>query len=68
MELFAGGMFFIFWFFVGCAITVIPFWKICEKAGFNPAMSLLMLIPLVNFFFPFYLAFAAWPALERRRG
>ena len=30
---------------LGALITVIPFWKICTKAGFPGALSLLMLVP-----------------------
>ena len=45
-------------------LMIIPFWKITGKAGFAPAWSLLMLIPLVNLVFLFYLAFAKWPSLK----
>ncbi len=50
---------------VGLVITLVPFWRICTKAGFPGALSLLMLIPLGNILLPFYLAFAEWPALKR---
>jgi hypothetical protein len=43
-------------------IVVIPFWKIFEKAGFPPAMSLLMLIPVVNLIAIYFVAFAQWPS------
>jgi hypothetical protein len=43
-------------------IVIWPFWKIFSKAGFNGALSLLMLIPLVNIVMIFYLAFSQWPA------
>ena len=45
-------------------ITIIPFWMITKKAGFHPALSLLMLVPLANIIFPFFLAFASWPSLN----
>lgn len=48
-------------------ITVIPFWKICTKAGFPGALSLLMLVPFANIILPFYIAFADWPALRQTR-
>ena len=51
---------------LGALLTVIPFWKICSKAGFPGAISLLMLVPLANVVLPFYVAFAQWPALEKR--
>jgi len=45
-------------------LVVIPFWKICTKAGFHGALSLLMLVPIANIILPFYIAFADWPALK----
>ena len=45
-------------------LTVIPFWQICKKAGFHPALSLLMLVPFGQLILPFYIAFANWPALR----
>ena len=48
------------------ALTVIPFWKICSKAGFPGALALLMLVPMANVVLPFYIAFAKWPALPER--
>ncbi len=64
----------VIFFFVGfsiiCAVlfTVVPFWRICTKAGFPGALSLLMLVPVANIVLPFYLAFADWPALRRPDG
>ena len=54
----------LFFAVLGALITVIPFWKICSKAGFSGALSLLMLVPIANVVLPFYLAFAPWPSLE----
>jgi hypothetical protein len=42
-------------------ILVIPFWKIFEKAGFPPALSLLMLVPIANLVAIYFVAFAPWP-------
>ncbi|HZX23339.1 MAG TPA: hypothetical protein VFF18_07380 [Woeseiaceae bacterium] len=47
---------------VWAAIVVIPFWRICQKAGYPGALGLLMVVPLVNIVFLYYLAFATWPA------
>jgi hypothetical protein len=47
-------------------IVVIPFWKIFEKAGFPAAMSLLMLIPVVNLIAIYFVAFAQWPSRPTR--
>ena len=49
-------------------VNVIPFWMICKKAGFAPALSLLMLVPIANVVLPFYIAFAQWPAQRQDRG
>ena len=46
-------------------LPVIAFWKICEKAGFNGALGLLMLVPIANVILPLYVAFAKWPALKQ---
>lgn len=53
---------------LGGLLTVIPFWKICAKAGFPGPLALLMLVPIANFVLPFYIAFADWPALRQVRG
>ena len=50
---------------VGILLTVLPFWKICTKAGFPGPLALLMLVPIANIILPFYLAFAVWPALRQ---
>ena len=54
------GSTFLFYVIV-MVLTVIPFWKIFEKAGFPPVLSLLMLVPLVNICMIYYLAFSKWP-------
>ena len=41
-------------------VFVLPFWQIFKKAGFSPLLSLLMFIPVINFFMLYYLAFATW--------
>ena len=46
-------------------LKVIPFWKICTKAGFPGPLALLMLVPIANVILPFYIAFAEWPALRQ---
>ena len=49
---------------VGGILTVLPFWFIFRKAGHNPALSVLMLIPIVDTVLKFYLAFSEWPSLK----
>ncbi len=39
------------------------FWRVFSKAGFPGELSLLMLVPFLNLFMLFFLAFARWPAL-----
>lgn len=48
-------------------VVVLPFWQIFKKAGHAPAMSLLMMVPLVNFAVLFIFAFSDWPALRELR-
>jgi hypothetical protein len=49
-------------------VAVIPFWRICARVGYSPWLSLLILVPLVNLFFIYYLAFSEWPALKPGAG
>ncbi len=51
---------------ISAALTVIALWKICSKAGFNGALSLLMLLPIANIVLLLYIAFAEWPALKNK--
>ena len=51
-------------FVLTLVLVVWPFWRIFSKAGFQGALSLLMLVPIVNMFVPIYLAFTEWPALK----
>lgn len=44
------------------AIFVVPLWKVCQRAGFNGALSLLALIPWIGLVIVGgVLSFAAWP-------
>jgi len=49
-------------------ISLIANWKIAEKAGYSPALSLLMLLPLVNVVVFLIFAFSEWPIEARLRG
>ena len=42
-------------------ILVLPFWRICKKAGYSGFLSLFILIPIANMIFLYWLAFAKWP-------
>ena len=59
------GNFFLMLFLFVLLVCVIPFWKIFRKAGFPPALSLLMPIPGVNLLLLYILAFADWPSLRK---
>jgi uncharacterized membrane protein YhaH (DUF805 family) len=41
-------------------LSLAAFWRIFSKAGFSGALSLLMLIPLVNVGVLCYVAFSKW--------
>ena len=42
-------------------LVILPYWKIFSKAGYSGGLSLLMLVPLLNFIMLFFLAFSSWP-------
>ena len=70
-EAFFGvGLFFTIMMFVliGALVTVIPFWKICDRVGLPGPLALLMLVPLANIILPFYIAFTKWPNEDQLRG
>jgi hypothetical protein len=48
-------------------IVIIPLWRICERAGLQPAIALLALVPWIGFVLvAAILAFSAWqpPAID----
>ena len=53
-----------FWGFgwIAAIIAIIPFWKICTRVGHSPWLSLLLIVPLANLIFVYWLAFSQWPA------
>ena len=42
-------------------VLLIPSWTIVKKAGYNPALSLLVLVPIVNLVALYVFAFSPWP-------
>ena len=46
-------------------VMILPFWFIFSKAGFSKWLSLLMVVPLVNLFLLYFLAFSQWPNQEK---
>jgi hypothetical protein len=49
------------WMLVVGIIVVIPAWRICQRTGYSGWMGLLILVPLVNLFLLYFLAFSQWP-------
>jgi len=43
-------------------LFVVPAWRIASRAGFSGALSLLMLVPLVNIVLLWVFAFITWPS------
>ena len=54
-------------FAIATIVFMVPFWKIFGKAGFPPALSLVMLIPIVNLVALYFVAFANWQAHGSRQ-
>ncbi len=48
------------WMLVVAALVVIPVWRICVRIGYPGALSLLMLVPLLNLGLLYFIAFADW--------
>ena len=53
-------------FWIG--IFGVPFWRIVGRTGNSPALSPLLLVPLVNIVFLWWLAFGKWPAIDGGAG
>jgi amino acid transporter len=56
--------FWVVWLLIFCAILILHilcYWRIASKAGYQGILSLLMLVPLVNFIVLLYFAFTDWP-------
>jgi hypothetical protein len=45
-------------------LVIIPFWRIFEKIGFPPALSLLTVVPIVNLVMLYVVAFSKRPSSE----
>lgn len=53
---------------IGTIIVIIPFWRICDRVGLSPWLSLLLIVPLANIIFVYYVAFAEWPSQRGSAG
>ena len=47
-------------------ITILPIWKILNKAGYSGWWCLVTFIPILNIVLLFYFAFTQWPILKRK--
>lgn len=43
---------------LSAAIVIVPFWVILKRAGAHPALSILMLVPLLNLVTLYWVAFS----------
>lgn len=50
------------WGIIVMVIAVVPFWRLCARVGYSPWLSLLIIVPLANIAFIYFLAFSEWPA------
>jgi hypothetical protein len=56
----------IFFWLIALILVIVPLWRICGRAGFNPALSLLAVIPLLGFLIvAAVLGFVPWPAQHK---
>lgn len=58
------GVVFLVMTLVSVLLYIVPMWKIFSRTGQSGALSLLMLIPVVNIIMLFVLAFGNWPILQ----
>ena len=50
------------WMLVFAVLVVIPVWRICQRTGYPGWLGILMLVPIANLLFLYFLAFAGWPS------
>lgn len=50
------------------AVALVPFWKICVKAGFSGWLSIFFLVPIINLVALWVLAFSTWPNNKDKAG
>jgi hypothetical protein len=43
------------------ALLAVPFWRICDRLGIPGVTAVLIVVPMVNVVFLYWLAFAEWP-------
>lgn len=54
---------------IGLVLLIVPLWKICTRAGFSGALSLIAIIPFFGVLIVgAILSFSEWPASRGRTG
>lgn len=54
---------------IASVLVIVPLWRICARAGFNGALSLLALIPWLGVLIVgTVLSFAKWPSTAKPTG
>ena len=48
-------------------VIIVPFWKISIKAGYSGWLALLLMVPIVNVIYLYFLAFSHWPSRRDER-
>jgi len=48
---------------IAAAIKIVPYWQIFKKAGFPPALSILMILPFINLIMLYVLGFSQWKVI-----
>ena len=49
---------------VGGIVIILPLWRVFSKAGYPGALSLGMVLPVVNIVLLYFIAFSDWPVLQ----
>ncbi len=53
----------VLWHFVAAVVAIYPCWKIFQRVGLNPALSLFIFVPCLGWWIAgAILAFSNWPA------
>lgn len=52
----------LLWMLIIAVIFVVPFWRICTRVGYPGWLALLVLVPIANLVFLYFLAFSDWPS------
>jgi hypothetical protein len=48
-------------------IWAIPYWVICSRTGLSKWMLLALMVPILGWFLPWFIAFSKWPKIDPTR-